>query len=87
MKRTHKKKIIQDFSIHKKDTGSPQVQVGILCERMKLLRSHLEKHPKDEHSRRGLLKIVGDRRKLLNYLREKDKDKYEKFVEKLGIRK
>lgn len=87
MKRPAKKKIIQDYAVHPKDTGSPQVQVAILSERISMLAKHLEGHPKDNHSRRGLLMMVGKRRKLLNYLRLNDKKAFDELNEKLGLKK
>jgi small subunit ribosomal protein S15 len=87
MKRDHKKKVIEKHSLHAKDTGSHQVQVAILTERVTELSKHLELHPKDNHSRRGLLMMVGKRRKLLNYLRESNKKVYDELIEKLNIRK
>lgn len=86
MKRTEKKKVIQGFAVHPKDTGSPQVQIAILTERIKQLSSHLEQHQKDNHSRRGLLMMVGKRRKLLNYLKLNDKDVYEELKGKLELK-
>lgn len=87
MNRTQKKTIIQTFAIHPKDTGSPQVQIAILTERINALSKHLEENPKDNHSRRGLLKMVGKRRKHLNYLHVNDPKKYEELLEKLKLRK
>ena len=87
MKRTHKKKVIDQHSLHPKDTGSHQVQVAVLTERVNELTKHLEDHPKDQNSRRGLLVMVGKRRKLLNYLRNADKEGYEALLEKLNLRK
>lgn len=87
MKREYKKKIIIANAAHSKDTGSHQVQVAILTERISELTKHLEGHPKDNHSRRGLLMMVGKRRKLLNYLRSSDKETYDKLLEKLELRK
>lgn len=87
MKRTKKKNIIQTYAIHPKDTGSPQVQIAILTERINMLSKHLEEHPKDNHSRRGLLMMVGKRRKLLNYLRMNEKNEYDALLEKLELRK
>lgn len=86
MKRTEKKKVISGFAVHPKDTGSPQVQTAILTERIKQLSSHLEEHPKDNHSRRGLLMMVGKRRKLLNYLKLNEKETYDELVSKLGLK-
>jgi small subunit ribosomal protein S15 len=87
MKRGEKKKVIQTYAVHPKDTGSPQVQVAVLTERIKMLSSHLESHSKDNHSRRGLLMMVGKRRKLLNYLRLNDKDQYEALLKNLDLKK
>lgn len=86
MKRPEKKKVIQTFAVHPKDTGSPQVQIAILTERIKLLSGHLEQHPKDNHSRRGLLMMVGKRRKLLNYLKLNEKDTYDELMSKLDFK-
>lgn len=87
MKRQHKKKVIIDNALHPKDTGSHKVQVALLTERIGQLAKHLEGHPKDNHSRRGLLMMVGKRRKLLNYLRNSNKKSYEELLEKLDLRK
>jgi len=87
MERTHKKKIIGAHALHDKDTGSHQVQVAVVTERINQLSKHLEDHPKDNHSRRGLLMMVGKRRKLLNYLKTSDKKVYEGLLEKLNLRK
>ncbi|MGL5830755.1 MAG: 30S ribosomal protein S15 [Candidatus Altimarinota bacterium] len=87
MKRVEKKKVIQTYAVHPKDTGSPQVQVAVLTERIKMLSSHLETHSKDNHSRRGLLMMVGKRRKLLNYLRLNDKDQYDALLKNLDLKK
>lgn len=87
MKRTQKKTLIGKYAVHPKDTGSPQVQVAILTERINQLSKHLEEHPKDNHSRRGLLMMVGKRRKLLQYLRLNSKESYEELTEKLQLRK
>ena len=72
---------------HEKDTGSPEVQVAILTQRIQTLTEHFKKHTKDHHSRRGLLMLVGQRRRLLNYLRDTDIARYRKLIEKLGLRK
>ncbi len=82
-----KQSIIQEHRTHETDTGSPEVQVALLSERIKYLTEHFKVHKKDHHSRRGLLMLVGQRRKLLNYLRSHDKARYEKLIEKLGLRK
>jgi small subunit ribosomal protein S15 len=72
---------------HEKDTGSPEVQVALLSERITYLTEHFKTHKKDHHSRRGLLKMVGQRRRLLDYLKTRDLDRYKALIEKLGIRK
>ncbi len=82
-----KKSIIEDFKTHDNDTGSPEVQIALLTERIKSLTDHFKKFSKDHNSRRGLLVLVGSRRRLLNYLKEKNVDRYKKVVEKLGLRK
>jgi len=82
-----KAEIIKKYQIHEGDTGSPEVQIAILTERINYLTAHLQTHKKDHHSRRGLLKMVGQRRGLLNYLREKDLDRYKKIIDSLGIRR
>lgn len=87
MKRVQKKKIISKYSQHEKDTGSPEVQVAILTERIQEVQDHLSDHPKDNHSRRGLLMMVGKRRKLLNYMRLNNKDAYDELITKLKLRK
>ena len=85
--REQKKKVIKKFGQHEKDTGSAQVQVAILTNRINSLTKHLEEHPKDAHSRKGLLKLVGKRRKNLNYLKYHQKDSYDQVIEKLKLRK
>ncbi|MCX7827654.1 MAG: 30S ribosomal protein S15 [Thermanaerothrix sp.] len=81
-----KQKIIEEFKVHGADTGSPEVQVAILTHRIRELTEHMREHPKDFHSRRGLLAMVGKRRKLLSYLKEKDFGRYKSLVQKLGLR-
>ena len=81
-----KTEIINEFKIHEKDTASTEVQVAVLTERINELNEHLKVHKKDHHSRRGLLKMVGRRRNLLRYLKNKDIEKYRELIEKLGIR-
>ena len=83
----NKQEIIKEFGRKEGDTGSPEVQVALLTERIKSLTEHLKVHKKDNHSRRGLLKMVGKRRNLLNYLAKKDVQRYRDIVEKLGLRK
>lgn len=82
-----KSQIIQEFRIHEGDTGSPEVQIAILTEKINYLNEHLRVHDKDHASRRGLLKMVGHRRNLLNYLRETDITRYRNVIEKLGLRR
>lgn len=82
-----KKGIIDSYKVHESDTGSSEVQVAIITERIKYLTEHFKTHAKDHHSRRGLLKLVGKRRRLLNYLKKKDVSKYREIIEKLGIRR
>lgn len=87
LKKDEKTKIVKDMQTGKNDTGSPEVQVGIFTEQIKKLTDHLKSHKKDEHSRRGLLKMVGKRRRLLDYLKHKDEKRYDATVKKLGLRK
>lgn len=82
-----KQELIETFRINEADTGSPEVQIAILSERINYLTEHLKEHKKDHHSRRGLLKMVGQRRGLLNYLMTKDIERYRAIIEKLNIRK
>ena len=79
--------IIQDFRRHERDTGSPEVQVAILSERISYLTEHLKIHRKDHHTRRGLLQLVGQRRRLLDYLRAEDFRRYTALLERLGLRR
>ncbi|NLO06416.1 MAG: 30S ribosomal protein S15 [candidate division WS1 bacterium] len=81
-----KDQIIQDFRVHESDTGSPEVQVALLTSRIQSLTGHLQKHRKDHHSRRGLLMMVGQRRRLLRYLRHEDINRYRELVKRLGLR-
>lgn len=82
-----KSQIIEKYKRDEKDTGSPEVQIALLTKRINELTEHLKVHQKDNHSRRGLLKMVGKRRNLLNYLAKKDVNRYREIVEKLGLRK
>ena len=82
-----KKDLIDDFRKHSTDTGSPEVQIALLTERIVTLTEHFKIHKKDHHSRRGLLKLVGQRRRLLNYLKRKDVGRYRELIGRLGIRK
>ena len=79
--------VIKEYATHEGDTGSPEVQVAILTSRITYLTVHLKEHKKDHHSRRGLLKLVGQRRNMLDYLRRKDIERYRAILEKLGLRK
>jgi len=81
-----KRQIIDEFKLHESDTGSPEVQIAILTKRINDLTEHLKVHKKDYHSRRGLLKMIGQRKGLLDYLRERDVERYRALVTKLGIR-
>ena len=81
-----KKEIIETYAVHEGDTGSSEVQIAILSKRIALLTEHLKTHKKDYHSRRGLLKLVGQRRNMLNYLRRSDLERYRILGEKLGLR-
>lgn len=87
LKKPVKEQIITGYQLGPKDTGSPDVQIALLTERINQLTQHLKTHAKDEHSRRGLLKLVGQRRRLLTYLAKKDPARYQKVVKKLGLRK
>jgi small subunit ribosomal protein S15 len=82
-----KQEIISGFKLHETDTGSPEVQIAILTQRINELTEHLRTHKKDHHSRRGLLKMVGHRRRLLNYLRDNDIERYRTVIERLGLRR
>lgn len=82
-----KQDIINTYAIHEGDTGSPEVQIAILTQRINHLNDHLKTHKKDHHSRRGLLKMVGQRRGMLNYLMKKDIERYRAIIEKLNLRK
>ena len=79
--------VIKEYATHEGDTGSPEVQVAILTSRIQYLTEHLKEHKKDHHSRRGLLKLVGQRRNMLDYLRRKDIERYRSLIELLGLRK
>lgn len=87
LNKDRKTEVIDSYRTHGTDTGSPEVQVALLSERISYLTEHFKTHAKDHHSRRGLLKLVGQRRRLLDYLKRKDNDKYADLIKKLGIRK
>jgi len=83
----NKKNIIADFQTHEGDTGSPEVQVALLSARITYLTDHFKTHKKDHHSRRGLLKLVGQRRNMLDYLKNKDIERYRELIKRLGLRR
>jgi small subunit ribosomal protein S15 len=87
LQQVQKDEIISDFRVHEADTGSPEVQIALLTERINQLTDHLREHKQDHHSRRGLLKLVGRRRRLLAYLSEKDVERYRATITRLGLRK
>jgi len=82
-----KQKVIEMHKQHEKDTGSPEVQIALLSERISYLTEHFKTHKKDHHSRRGLLKIVSQRRQLLDYVKKRNAERYRQIIEKLGLRK
>jgi small subunit ribosomal protein S15 len=79
--------IIGEYRLHEKDTGSPEVQIALLSARIEYLTDHFKSHKKDHHSRRGLLKLVGQRRRLLNYVKDNDIERYRTIIKRLGLRK
>lgn len=87
LNKERKSEVISTYRTHETDTGSPEVQVAILSERISYLTEHFKIHAKDHHSRRGLLKLVGQRRRLLDYLKGKDSERYAELIRRLGIRK
>lgn len=87
LSKDRKTEVITTYKKHESDTGSPEVQVAILSERITYLTEHFKTHKKDHHSRRGLLKLVGQRRRLLDYVKRKDADRYLELIKRLGIRK
>jgi len=82
-----KEEIIKKYKIHDTDTGSPEVQIALLSEEIKQLLEHLKKHPKDLHSKRGLLRMVSKRKALLDYLKQKDQKRYKALIKKIGLKK
>jgi small subunit ribosomal protein S15 len=82
-----KKEILGKFGLHPTDTGSPEIQIALLSERIKYLTEHFKTHQKDHHSRRGLLKLVGQRKRMLSYLKKKDAERYRTLIQELGLRK
>lgn len=87
LSRDEKETIIREYAVHQNDTGSPEVQIALLTARINDLIEHLKMHKHDEHSRRGLIKLVGQRRRHQEYLKRKDSDRYRAIVERLGLRK
>ena len=87
LEKQQKQEVIKKFSAHQKDTGSPEVQIALLSSQINSLSDHFKTHKKDHHSRRGLLRMVGRRRKLLDYLQREDLSRYKQIIDKLGIRK
>jgi len=87
MTKDEKTQVIDSYKTHEGDTGSPEVQVAILTERITYLTGHFKTHKKDHHSRRGLLKLVGQRRRLLDYLKDKEVSRYRTLIQRLGIRR
>jgi small subunit ribosomal protein S15 len=87
LSKAKKREIIESFKLHENDTGSPEVQIALLTERIKLLTEHFKKFPKDHNSRRGLLILIGQRRRLLAYLKTKNTERYKRLIERLGLRK
>ena len=85
--KTEKQEIIKAYAVHEGDTGSPEVQIAVLTAEINRLNGHLKEHKHDHHSRRGLLRMVGKRRNLLTYLRNKDINRYAKLIERLGLRR
>ena len=82
-----RKDVISSYRLHDKDTGSPEVQIALLSARIEYLTEHFKTHKKDHHSRRGLLKLVGQRRRLLDYVKNKDVERYRSVIQRLGLRK
>ncbi len=87
LSREVKADVVQGYATHAGDTGSPEVQIALLSERISYLTEHFKSHQKDHHSRRGLLKLVGQRRQLLNYLKRKNVERYNTVIERLGLRR
>ena len=87
LEKSKKQQIIKDFAINDKDTGSPEVQIAVLTEKIAALSSHMESHQQDFHSRRGLMKMVSNRRRLLKYVKDHDVKRYDALIARLGLRK
>ena len=84
---TEKQAIIKKYELHQVDTGSPEIQIALLCEEIRRLLLHFKKHPKDFHSKRGLLKMVAKRRRFLSYLKEEDEKRYNSLIKKIGLKR
>ncbi len=87
LSKEEKRRIIEEFKIHENDTGSPEVQIALLTARINYLTEHFKVHKKDFHSRRGMMKLIGQRKRLLEYLKRKDFNRYRDVIRKLGLRK
>ena len=87
LSKEEKRRIIEEFKIHENDTGSPEVQIALLTARINYLTEHFKVHKKDFHSRRGMMKLIGQRKRLLEYLKKKDFNRYREVIRKLGLRK
>ena len=87
LQKSQREEIIENFQVHEGDTGSPEVQIALLTERISALTDHLRENPHDHHSRRGLFKMVGRRRRLLRYLNKSDIDRYRTLIDRLGLRR
>lgn len=87
LQKTERDEIVEEYQLHESDTGSPEVQIALLSERITVLTDHLREHPHDHHSRRGLFKMVGRRRRLLRYLAKEDVDRYRTLIQRLGLRR
>ncbi len=87
LSKEEKRRIIEEFKIHENDTGSPEVQIALLTARINYLTEHFKVHKKDFHSRRGMMKLIGQRKRLLEYLKRKDFNRYREVIRKLGLRK
>ena len=87
LSKEHKTKIVKENQAHAQDSGSPEIQVALLTERINLLIKHFGTHKKDHHSRTGLMKMVGQRKRLLEYIKKRDVSRYERLIKKLGLRK
>lgn len=87
LQKTERDEIVEEYRLHESDTGSPEVQIALLSERISVLTEHLRENPHDHHSRRGLFKMVGRRRRLLRYLAKEDVDRYRTLIQRLGLRR